>query len=411
MSPLISFIVLSYNYEKYIEQTLRSILNQTVQDFEIIVVDDCSKDNSVEIINAINDSRIRLIQNHRNIGGAASYNVAVVAARGKWLVNLDADDWILPNKIEEQLNYVKKNPESEIIGTYVSFVDKDGFPHQNSLNLEQLVNNLHDFQKVDTWIGANYLCRSSTMVLRSAHLRIGLDDDSMVRAPDYELWTRAVKNGLRFSTVPIKLTFMRLHDKGVTHADPLGTLLELSFAMAKNIIPLAESRSLFRSIPKILDWIRDHGAFAQLLPNERYRLLAILFEPFDFESYDQFYRLLKSTNTRPELNLIGRRLYAVMGTCSGQYSKISKLTADISKIEEARDFWHENSKSWVNLYSKLESDLIQIQEGRDYWYGESKKWTEHYRSLQNDLKEIEKAKGFWYDNCKRWEFEAKKDKN
>ncbi|MFX5494461.1 glycosyltransferase family 2 protein, partial [Acinetobacter baumannii] len=79
--------------EEYICTTLRSILEQTVQDFEIVVVDDCSRDRSVEVVRSFNDPRIRLIVNEKNLGGAGSYNRAVEAARGTWLVNLDADDW------------------------------------------------------------------------------------------------------------------------------------------------------------------------------------------------------------------------------------------------------------------------------------------------------------------------------
>ena len=102
-SPLLSYLVLSYNYERYIDKTIRSILEQTVQDFEIVVVDDCSKDNSVGVIRSFNDPRIRLLANEHNIGGAASYNRAVTEARGEWLVNLDADDWVAPHKAEIQL--------------------------------------------------------------------------------------------------------------------------------------------------------------------------------------------------------------------------------------------------------------------------------------------------------------------
>ncbi|MGB8127769.1 MAG: glycosyltransferase family 2 protein, partial [Pseudolabrys sp.] len=69
-----------------------------MQDFEIVVVDDASTDASVEVIRSYNDPRIRLFVNDHNIGGAASYNRAVKATRGEWLVNLDADDWIAPNK-------------------------------------------------------------------------------------------------------------------------------------------------------------------------------------------------------------------------------------------------------------------------------------------------------------------------
>ena len=118
-APKLSFIVLSYNYEHYIGATLRSILAQTVQDFEVVVVDDCSSDGSRALVRSFNDPRIHLIENEQNLGGAGSYNVAVQAARGEWLVNLDADDWIAPEKCAVQLAAADADPTLDIIGTWI----------------------------------------------------------------------------------------------------------------------------------------------------------------------------------------------------------------------------------------------------------------------------------------------------
>ena len=134
--PRLSYIVLSYEYEDYVGTTIRSILDQTVQDFEIVVVDDASRDGSVQVIRGFADPRIRLFVNERNMGGAASYNRAVEAARGEWLVNLDADDWIAPSKAETQLAAATADPDLDIIGTWVSIVDAEGRPHPRGLDVE-----------------------------------------------------------------------------------------------------------------------------------------------------------------------------------------------------------------------------------------------------------------------------------
>ena len=276
--PLLSFIVLSYNYERYIDKTIRSILEQTVQDFEVVVVDDCSKDNSVSVVRSFDDPRIRILRNEKNMGGAASYNRAISAAQGEWLINLDADDWIAMDKVERQLDAVAANPGLDIIGTYVSVVDKNGFRHEQAAEIEAIINQPHDFGRLDTWIGANNLCRSSTMVRRAAHLRIGLDDENMERAPDYELWTRAFREGCRFAVIPEILTYMRLHSSGVTHIDPLGTLLEMTYAMFRNLIPVAEMKALHPSIARIVNWVCHHHALSRLRPIERYRLIGLLIQ-------------------------------------------------------------------------------------------------------------------------------------
>jgi glycosyltransferase involved in cell wall biosynthesis len=158
--PKLSYIVLSYNYEQFIGTTLSSILDQTVQDFEVVVVDDASRDRSVDIVRSFADPRIKLHVNERNLGGAASYNRAVEAASGEWLVNLDADDWVAPQKAELQLAALAADPSLDIIGTYVNFVDKQGAPHPKAQELEALTNVAHDLNRLDTWLGANPLCRS-----------------------------------------------------------------------------------------------------------------------------------------------------------------------------------------------------------------------------------------------------------
>jgi len=303
--PLLSFIVLSYNYENFIEQTLRSILRQTVQDFEIVVVDDSSVDRSCEIILGINDPRIRLIVNDRNLGGAASYNVAVRAARGEWLVNLDADDWIAPEKTARQLKAVKSDPSLDIVGTWVNVVGADGKRHPFAETIEQHINADYPLNLIDTWIGRNHLCRSSTMVRRAAHLKVGLDDEGMVSAPDYELWTRALGQGCRFGMVPEKLTFMRSHPRGVTRADLTRSVLEICFALRKNVRPIIEKRGLWPSFAQVLRWIGTNPEVSNLPARERERLMALMFTDDLFGTFADFRMALSSP--APTLEVLGRR--------------------------------------------------------------------------------------------------------
>jgi glycosyltransferase involved in cell wall biosynthesis len=181
LTPKLSFIVLSYNYADLIGQTIRSILAQTVQDFEIVVLDDASTDASRDVVRSfLDDRRVRLLTNERNIGGAASYNRAVEAARGEYLVNLDADDWIPPNKCEAQLAFLAQNNVA-VLGSYATLVDRQGRPDVRLAQLEAMVNQPLD-NTIDSWVGQNRLVRSSTMVEREAHLTVGLDDGGARRS-------------------------------------------------------------------------------------------------------------------------------------------------------------------------------------------------------------------------------------
>ena len=356
-APLLSYIVLSYNYERYIGKTLQSILDQTVQDFEIVVVDDRSSDGSVAVVSAIADPRIRLFVNEKNLGGAASYNRAVREARGEWLVNLDADDWIDPRKAEIQLRLASEDPRLDVIGTYVAFHDENDAPHASAYELEQIVNQPHDLNLVDTWIGANHLCRSSTMVRASAHRRIGLDDPAMVRAPDYELWTRALQQGCRFAVVPQRLTSIRLHARGVTHADPSGTLLEMSYATLRNLVPLAEARSLLPSITRMVAWAGLHPSLSRLPPMQAHRLVGMLMESTPVGDFPNFSALLADPTAHPELAAVGRRSLTFMGPGAEAYQEVGKLRSDIKAYLAARDYFRAQSEEWERQYRALDAEL------------------------------------------------------
>lgn len=99
----------SWNTAKFILESIQSIINQTYDNWELIIVDDCSTDDTCEIVKRIKDDRIRLFVNASNKGAALSRNFGLKKAKGKWIAFLDSDDKWLPNKLEEQLNFMKTN--------------------------------------------------------------------------------------------------------------------------------------------------------------------------------------------------------------------------------------------------------------------------------------------------------------
>lgn len=393
-APKLSFIVLSYNYEHFIRQTIESILAQTVKDLEIIVVDDCSTDKSRDVIRSYDDPRIRLIENERNLGGAGSYNVAVSAARGEWLVNLDADDWIDPKKSELQLAKSLLDPSLDVIGTWVKVVDGTGARHTRADEIEAIVNRPYRLNLTETWIGQNPLCRSSTMVRREAHMRFGLDDADMIRAPDFELWTRALAHGARFDLMPLQLTYMRQHARGVTHGDPVGTLLEMSFALIRSLAPLTESRSTFDNQAEIVRWIAKSPHLISLTPLESLRLLgsAVLLTRFD--SYKAFRAFIADTSQDPVLERVGRQALISAGTYTPP-GTIEKLYSDIGAFVEARDYWKAQHDSVLSSLEKAIADLPKIIEARDHWKSLTEGAHTKIDALQSQIKSMADGRDYW----------------
>lgn len=106
---LVSIIMPSYNTAEYINDSVNSVIAQTYQNWELIIVDDCSTDNTDEIVVFFSDSRIRYIKNEKNCGAAYSRNRALREAKGKWIAFLDSDDIWLPEKLEKQIDFMTDN--------------------------------------------------------------------------------------------------------------------------------------------------------------------------------------------------------------------------------------------------------------------------------------------------------------
>lgn len=109
MNDLVSIIMPSYNTAPYIAKSIQSVINQTYQNWELIIVDDCSTDDTDAVVSGISDTRIRYLKNEKNSGAAVSRNYALREAKGRWIAFLDSDDLWMPEKLEKQINFMEKN--------------------------------------------------------------------------------------------------------------------------------------------------------------------------------------------------------------------------------------------------------------------------------------------------------------
>lgn len=125
MSELVSVCIPAYNNARYISRTIESVLNQTYRNIEVVVVDDCSKDNTVEIVRSIKDSRVRLICNEKNLGMTGNWNKCIRESKGKYVKLLPGDDFIYEDCIERSLAVLKKHKEVSLVVVGSHLVDND----------------------------------------------------------------------------------------------------------------------------------------------------------------------------------------------------------------------------------------------------------------------------------------------
>ncbi|HSW47700.1 MAG TPA: glycosyltransferase family 2 protein [Candidatus Saccharimonadales bacterium] len=126
--PLVSVIMPVYNAEAYLAHAINSILSQTIQDIEFVIVDDASTDNSYKIAHdyALRDHRIKLYRNKKNSGVSKTAKIAIDHSTGQFIARMDADDIALPERFAKQVKYLKANPKTVAVGAQCLLIDKDG---------------------------------------------------------------------------------------------------------------------------------------------------------------------------------------------------------------------------------------------------------------------------------------------
>lgn len=183
---VISIIMSVYNAEKYLNVAIQSIINQTYSDWELIIINDNSDDESYSIMNkyAERDSRIRIINNVQNLGLTKSLNIGIDYAKGEYVARLDADDIADPSRLEKQINYLKKNPDVVLVGTGGYIVGENG----EILHNIKVVKNRHLIKKL--LLHGNLFIHSSLMVKKDALVRIGKYRSKFIHSQDYDLVLR-----------------------------------------------------------------------------------------------------------------------------------------------------------------------------------------------------------------------------
>jgi len=189
-APLVSVLLSVHNGEPYVRTALESVLRQTMDDLELIVVDDASTDGTPDIIAGLHDPRVRMLRNDEQLGLAASLNRGLDEARGRYVARLDADDVALPRRLELQVARIRATPGIVILGSAVCAIDDDG-----------TLGTVHAMPATSMAVRWHLLFSSPffhpTVLLDREHLeRHGLRyDSSFLESEDYDLWTRALAAG------------------------------------------------------------------------------------------------------------------------------------------------------------------------------------------------------------------------
>lgn len=244
MDDLVSIVMPAYNNARYVGATIRSVLAQTYRNWELLFVDDCSTDGTGDIAGSFADPRIRIFRNEKNSGAALSRNRALREAKGKWVAFLDGDDWWHPEKLERQLEFMKRGGYAFSCTDYR--IQLNGV-WQNEVWTGPAVQDKKKMYKY------NYF---STITVIYDRERIGLLQIADLRKRnDYLLWLHAIEKA-PCHRLPQCLSFYIKHDGSLTTGISKWKLMQWHYILFRKGLGMNPVASAFLGARNIFYGIR-----------------------------------------------------------------------------------------------------------------------------------------------------------
>ena len=212
LTPLVSVITPVYNREKYLVRCIESILEQTYSNFEFIIIDDKSSDNTLEIIKnyQLTDSRIKILENDKNLGATLSFNRGLDICQGKYVARMDSDDISLSDRLEKQVEIFESWNDLEVLGAGAILIDHN----ENEIGRRQFPS---DFNKIKNILKTGVpVFDPSVMMCTSTLKEINGFDNRLAPADDYHLWLTLFKQKKIISNIDNYLIKYRLHDSNLS---------------------------------------------------------------------------------------------------------------------------------------------------------------------------------------------------
>jgi glycosyltransferase involved in cell wall biosynthesis len=258
------------NGEKYIRESIESVLKQTFDDFEFIIIDDGSTDKTVSIIKSYNDGRIRLIEQEHDF--VAALNRGLQLAEGEYVARMDADDIMHTERLRIQVKRMKLNPDITILGSWAKTFKEDSARLAPIQMKSEFIDN-----PVLEMLKGNFMIHPSVIIrkifLEEHHLKY----EEYAQAEDYKLWFEIAKLGGKFYIEPQNLLFFRISDSQITTVKR-DTMIEQTVRIKKEIINYLIGQVSSGELES-LHFILENLEKEKVLPsNEISRLFYIIFE-------------------------------------------------------------------------------------------------------------------------------------
>jgi glycosyltransferase involved in cell wall biosynthesis len=195
--PVISVIMPVYNSERFLKEAIESILNQSFEDFEFIIINDGSTDSSEAIILKFNDPRIIYFKNNTNIGVIKTRNIGIDHARGKYIAKMDSDDISLLDRFAVQYDYLENNPACAVLTTNIQLIDEKG----NEIGFWEDDLNTKTYEEISTYLPKLNCIAQPAVMAKTEVLKKYKYNINQHCAEDWDLWLRIIADGLRIEKI------------------------------------------------------------------------------------------------------------------------------------------------------------------------------------------------------------------
>ena len=279
INPLVTVLMTVYNGGEYLKTSVRSILNQTFKDFEFLIVNDFSTDDSVDIIKLFNDGRIVIYNNEKNIGQTKSLNVGLNLAKGKYVARMDADDMAFPLWLDKSLDYIRKHPEYAAVGSAAIVMNESG-------RMKKALKTPTNFAEVIFHIFfGNAINHVGAIFNKEIILKNGGYNEEFKIAQDYELWSSLIRDAQRFINIPDVLVAVRVHESSLGYMEEKKKgLAEVAETIYRNITALTNLKISYEDAVKLRMFYR----FPEQLSLEEFNYAHRLYEEIFYNLKDEF---------------------------------------------------------------------------------------------------------------------------
>ena len=209
----VSVLMSSYNHQSIISEAIQSVLNQSFQDWEFLIIDDCSTDESFLTAKKFEnqDSRIKVFKSPYNRGMVQNTNELILASKGEYIAVINSDDYWEEKKLEKQVDFLDNNPEYGACFTSVNMINEGGKIVLNKKKNPFIDTNKNRYEWLNHWFYyGNCVCYPSSLVRKLCYEKVGLFNPAFICLLDFDMWTRICLAGYEIHILPEKLTNFRL---------------------------------------------------------------------------------------------------------------------------------------------------------------------------------------------------------